>query len=287
VGARAVGRRHAGHLNRPATKFPADRGADYGPRLMDLEERAKSHILMELGFDVEQVGEEMHGRAVVTPEMLVPGSGILRTSILAAWADTITGLRALQEIRPRVVVTQQLDVHLFASPTAGAEVHALARAVKSGRSVVVVVVDFLADGEEIGVGTAAFMPAPDPNLLMPDDMVTGRKSGGPTLSVPIAERARVQRIGPGVAVVPNGSDSRNASNTLNGGLLALVVEEAALSLTPGESLSSLAMHYLQPVRVGPAVATAEVRAGLGRVEVRDAGREDRLAVVATTRIFGA
>jgi hypothetical protein len=47
------------------------------------------------------------------------------------------------------------------------------------------------------------------------------------------------------------------------------------------------MHYQQPVRVGPAVATAEVRAGLGRVEVRDAGREDRLAVVATTRIFGA
>ena len=47
------------------------------------------------------------------------------------------------------------------------------------------------------------------------------------------------------------------------------------------------MHYLQPVRVGPAVATAEVRGGLGRVEVRDAGQDDRLAVVATTRTFGA
>jgi hypothetical protein len=37
--------------------------------------------------------------------------------------------------------------------------------------------------------------------------------------------------------------------------------------------------------VGPAIATAEVRAGLGRVEVRDAGSDDRLAVVATTRAF--
>jgi acyl-coenzyme A thioesterase PaaI-like protein len=254
---------------------------------MDLEERRRTHILMELGFDVERVGDDLQGRAIVTPEMLVPGTSTLRTSILAAWADTVTGLRALDAIRPRVVVTQQLDVHLFESPPAGAEIHALARAVKTGRSVVVVVVDFLADGQEVGVGTAAFMPAPDPNLLMPEDVVTGHKSGGPTLSVPLAERARVQRIGPGVAVVPNEHDSRNSSNTLNGGLLALVVEEAALSLTPGESLSSLAMHYLQPVRVGPAVATAEVRAGLGRVEVRDAGREDRLAVVATTRTFGA
>jgi acyl-coenzyme A thioesterase PaaI-like protein len=267
---------------------PALDADEYRPPLMDdLEERRKGHILMELGFDVERVGEDMHGRAVVTPEMLVPGTGTLRTSILAAWADTATGLRALDAIRPRVVVTQQLDVHLFDSPPAGAEVHAVARAVKTGRSVVVVVVDFLADGEEVGVGTAAFMPAPDPTLLMPDDMMIGRKSAGPTLSVPIAERARVQRIGAGVAVVPNEHDSRNASNTLNGGLLALVVEEAALSLTPGECLNSLAMHYLQPVRVGPAIATAEVRAGLGRVEVRDAGHEDRLAVVATTRTFGA
>jgi hypothetical protein len=45
------------------------------------------------------------------------------------------------------------------------------------------------------------------------------------------------------------------------------------------------MRYVQPVRVGPAVAEAEVRDGLGRVVVRDAGREDRLAVIATTRTF--
>ena len=41
------------------------------------------------------------------------------------------------------------------------------------------------------------------------------------------------------------------------------------------------MRYLRPVRIGPAVASAQVRAGLGRVEVRDAGSDDRLAVAAT------
>jgi acyl-coenzyme A thioesterase PaaI-like protein len=55
---------------------------------------------------------------------------------------------------------------------------------------------------------------------------------------------------------------------------------------PGESLASLDLRYLQPARVGPVVATAEVRHGLGRVEVRDEGNENRLCVAATTRTFG-
>jgi hypothetical protein len=49
----------------------------------------------------------------------------------------------------------------------------------------------------------------------------------------------------------------------------------------------MALHYLRPVRSGPAVATAEVRSGLGRVEVRDAGGDDRPAVTAVTRAAGA
>ena len=77
----------------------------------------------------------------------------------------------------------------------------------------------------------------------------------------------------------------NASNTINGGLIALAVEEALLSLSPGATLSSLALRYLQPARVGPVVAEAEVRQGLGQVEVRDAGNENRLCVVATSRTF--
>lgn len=70
------------------------------------------------------------------------------------------------------------------------------------------------------------------------------------------------------------------------GLIALVAGEAALSLTPGATLSSMALRFLRPVRVGPAVATAQVRAGLGRVEVRDAGGDDRRAVIVTTRAGG-
>ena len=64
-----------------------------------------------------------------------------------------------------------------------------------------------------------------------------------------------------------------------------MVEEAALSLSPGTTVSSLILRYLRPVRVGPAVASARNGSGLGDVEVRDAGNENRLSVLATTRFF--
>ena len=79
----------------------------------------------------------------------------------------------------------------------------------------------------------------------------------------------------------------NASHTMNGGLLALAVEEAALSALPGTTLSSLTMHFLRPVRVGPAIARAVGGDGLARVEVSDAGADDRIAVSATVRSFDA
>jgi acyl-coenzyme A thioesterase PaaI-like protein len=104
------------------------------------------------------------------------------------------------------------------------------------------------------------------------------------LAEPFAARAGCRRRAPGVAELPRTADGLNAAGTVNGGLIALAVEEAALSLAPGATLTSLALRYLRPVRVGPAVATAEVRAGLGRVEVRDAGSDDRPVATATTRL---
>jgi acyl-coenzyme A thioesterase PaaI-like protein len=90
-----------------------------------------------------------------------------------------------------------------------------------------------------------------------------------------------------VAALGHSDEVLNASNTVNGGLIALVAEEAVLSLSPpGESVASLDLRYLQPARVGPVVATAEARHGLGRVEVRDEGNDNRLCVAATTRTFG-
>jgi acyl-coenzyme A thioesterase PaaI-like protein len=105
------------------------------------------------------------------------------------------------------------------------------------------------------------------------------------LSMPLAERAGCERRRPGVAVLPRTEDGLNASNTVNGGLIALAAEEAVLSLVPGDSLSFLGLRYLQPARVGPVVATARLHEGVGRIELRDSGNDNRLATLATARTF--
>jgi acyl-coenzyme A thioesterase PaaI-like protein len=171
-------------------------------------------------------------------------------------------------------------------PAAGI-VTAVGRTVKSGKSVFVSSVDFMwNDGDAIATAAGSFMLSPDPTLRLPDQLSIDAPPPEDLLSVPLAERAGCERRQPGVAVLPRSEDGLNSSRTVNGGLIALVAEEAALSLSPKETLCSLGLRYLQPVRVGPVVAAATVRNGLGRVEVRDAGNANRLSVLATTRVFG-
>jgi len=199
------------------------------------------------------------------------------------------GYIAIGLFDPGVPVTLDLDIHLHRPPEGCEEIRMVARAQKAGRSVSVLSIDVTdGDGGAVGFAHATFMAAPNPSLRMPTIVRDEGLSAPhpPRLEVPFAQRAACERVAPGVAAIPMRPDGLNASGTLNGGLLALVVEEAALSADPASAgLASLAMRYAQPVRVGPAVARAEVRGGLGNVAVRDTGRDDRLAVIATTRSF--
>jgi acyl-coenzyme A thioesterase PaaI-like protein len=254
---------------------------------VDADPRAAAHILIDLGFVVGRSGDGVAGTARIVPEMWVPGTSILRTSILAAWIDQVSGLAAIDVLAPRVPVTLELDVHVYERLPADGSVRALARVVKAGRSVVVCTVDVTDDrGRPLAIGNASFMAAPDPGLELPHRLSVDEMPTPGRLRLPFAERAACERRDAGVAVLARSEDGLNAAGTVNGGLIALVVEEAALSLTPGTTLASMALRYLRAVRSGPAVATAEVRAGLARVEVRDAGGDDRAAVTATTRAVG-
>jgi acyl-coenzyme A thioesterase PaaI-like protein len=244
------------------------------------------HIVAELGFHIERVGEQMHGHAQIYPEMFVPGTRVVRTSIFASWTDLAAGYLAVDALSPRVPTTLELDVHMYRDHGPFAQVWATARLLKAGRSVLVAAVDFSDEaGRPIALGTASFMAVPDPTLMMPPEHLAPKASQRlpGRLKVPFAERAQCRRTAPGTAVLARSEDGLNSANTVNGGLIALAIEEAALSLSPGTTLSSMALRYLRPVRVGPAVARATVHHGLGRVEVTDAGSEDRLAVYAITK----
>jgi acyl-coenzyme A thioesterase PaaI-like protein len=249
----------------------------------------RRHVLRDLGWAVSRTDDDtLRGQATVTPEMHVPGTGHVRTSILATWADVLAGHLVALAISPRVPVTLELDVHLYEPPPGDGIVRGVGRMVKSGRSVLVASLEFSSEsGEPFGFAACSFMPAPDTRLTMEGLSPDRSLAPATRLSVPFAERAGCERRAPGVAVLAKSDESLNASNTLNGGLIALAAEEAVLSLAPGATLASLDLRYLQPVRVGPAVAEADLRDGLGRVEVNDAGNENRLCVVATCRTFGS
>ena len=249
----------------------------------------RHHLLAELGFTSRLVGDELHGTGAITPPMHVPGTTALRISILASWADMVGGMLTMRAITPRAPVTLELDVHLYRPAPTGGRVRAVGRIAKTGRSVTVIEVEFLdQQGESFAFSGLSFMAAPDSSVALPLPLPASvdRPPREPTLTLPLADRAGCKRQQPGTVVLPRTEDGLNGVGTIHGGLLALAAEEAVLSLAPGETLSSLGLRYLQPVRVGPAVATATIRAGLGRVTLRDCGRDDRLAVTATARCFG-
>jgi acyl-coenzyme A thioesterase PaaI-like protein len=246
----------------------------------------RHHLLQELGFAIRPDGEALVGTAAVTPFMHVPGASSLRAAILASWADMLCGLLSMRAFDGRVSVTLELDVHLYRPAPGSGTVTATGRVVKAGRSVFVGEVEFAdARGEAFGFSAASFMAAPDAALRPPRLPRLDLPPQETLLSMPLAERADCKRQAPGVAVLHKSDDGLNGAKTVHGGLIALAAEEAVLSLAPGTSLSSLAVRYLQPVRVGPAVATAAVRDGLGRVSLRDSGSGDRVAATATTRTF--
>jgi acyl-coenzyme A thioesterase PaaI-like protein len=247
----------------------------------------RRHLLSELGFTSRQVGGELQGTGAIAPPMHVPGTSVLRTSILASWADMLGGTLTMRVITPRVPVTLELDVHLYRPAPSAGRLRAVGRITKTGRSVTVIEVDFLDErGETFAFGGSSFMAAPDSSITLPWPASIDRPPREPTMTLPIADRAGCKRQQPGTAVLPRIEDGLNGVGTIHGGLLALAAEEAVLSLAPGDTLSSLGLRYLQPVRVGPAVATATISGGLGRVDLRDSGREDRLAMTATARTFG-
>jgi acyl-coenzyme A thioesterase PaaI-like protein len=251
----------------------------------------RRHVLRDLGWSMAPDADGLSGSAAVVDGMLVPGTDSLRTSILATWADMLAGTLVARAISPRVPVTLELDVHLFAPAPGSGTVRGTSRMVKSGRSVSVAAVEFGGDDDgPIGIAAASFVPVPDERLTLPLsvlDRVDDFGVRGPTLEVPFAERVGCERRSAGRAVLPHSDEVLNASNTVNGGLIALVIEEAVLSRAPGATLSSLALRYLQPVRTGPVEAEATLRLGLAQAEVRDAGNDNRLCVTATGRVFGA
>jgi acyl-coenzyme A thioesterase PaaI-like protein len=84
--------------------------------------------------------------------------------------------------------------------------------------------------------------------------------------------------------LPHLPDGLNASGAIQGGLVAVAVEEAVGSLAgPEARVGMLNLRYLRPFSVGPARATATRQGPLVVVDLEDAG-SGKLGAVATVRL---
>lgn len=245
----------------------------------------RESVVSELGLYVEVGDDVATARGQVHPETCVPGTDVLRTSVLATWADVVTGFMAVRAMSPRIPLTLDLEVQVERPPEAGATVRCEASTVKVGRSVLVTEATFrdAGSGAALAVALASFIASPNPEHVFAFDFPTVVDMSGPPRA-PLAARAACTVVERGVAEIPHRPGNLNSSGAIQGGMVALVAEEAATSLLdePG-ALRSMSVRYLRPLAAGPARAAATPgEGGLAVVRITDLGT-GKLGTIVTTR----
>ncbi len=253
--------------------------------LSDADARELSGTFVnELDFDfvVSDDGTTVSGRAGFSETMCVV-PGLVRPSVLGTIADCVAGVPAMLASRPRLSVTLDLMVRLV-STRLDPELEIAADIVKRGTTTVATEVRFLRAGtEEIqALSYFTFAVSPRPQDQAPPTVGSMHVHG--TMPEPFPDRVGMRTLTPGVAEIDRRPFVRQASNSIQGGVVALLGERAAETLT-GHPVVELDTRYLTGVRVGPARATAvELGDGAARVEVRDVGNDDRLTALIYARV---
>jgi acyl-coenzyme A thioesterase PaaI-like protein len=185
-----------------------------------------------------------------------------------------------------LAVTLDIAVRMVAEH-AGDHLDVSGEIIKRGRSTVAAEVRFTdkRTSDLVATSYVTFMASPRPQDLAPP-LARGMRTTG-SMSIPFPEFVGTRILSVGVVEVDLTPFVMQASESLQGGIVALIGELAAESLTRSQVLD-LDIRYLSAVRVGPGRATASLlRADLVRVEVRDIGSENRLAALIFARMVRA
>jgi uncharacterized protein (TIGR00369 family) len=255
-------------------------------------------VLRDLGLEVETEPDgTAHGWMPVTPQVAAPWGGATAGAI-ATLVDAICGNVAAIGAHPDRVATADLALTLV-RPAAGPQIEATASVVRRGRTTVVVEVSL----GEVGWATATFSvlarreeapypatPTPGRRPVFGGDGQTLTRWIGDAIGIAVVDAAR------GELSVPLGAYVANSFGALQGGMVALLAEQAgaaAIGAALGTAATTVELHvaYLAQCRVGPfrtsaTVLTADGAAGTATVKVVDTGAGDRLATMANVAAIG-
>jgi acyl-coenzyme A thioesterase PaaI-like protein len=240
----------------------------------------------DLGFGQCIEGDAMVGEVEVNDTVRVPGTRLVRPSVLATVADIAAGSLATRDTYPKPALTVDLTVRSLGVVEGGMLAMA-ARILKLGRSTIVGEAWFSEPGSErpVVVSHATFTPSPRPQDLH-EELPFGRPFSPGAMTRPFAEQLGTRILEPGVVEVDRLPYVMQPWGTLQGGVVALLGELAAESLV-GTPVVDLEVRYLSAVRVGPARTSAMVVGhSTVRVEVHDAGSDDRIASLIIARTLG-
>jgi acyl-coenzyme A thioesterase PaaI-like protein len=248
-----------------------------------LSQSSEKLYLQDVGYTQNIENDVSRGWLQITDELRAPGSSQVRASVLATMCDVFTGALAGMMCSPRLALTLDLTACILGD-VGGDRLDIVGSILKQGRTTIVAETEFRHPntGAVVALSHATFVASPRPQDVM-GAFETTRTSGN-ALTQPIAEAVGMQNFSPGVVTIERGPYVNQPSGTLQGGVVALLAEVAAESLT-GSRVLELEVRYLSAVRVGPARTSAVALDNRTvRVEVRDPGNHDRLATVVMARM---
>lgn len=249
------------------------------------------HVLRDLALSVQPTGE---GRAVartpLTPALRRDGEPV--AGVLTTVIDALGGQLALYAVAPDWMATSALTLHRWGTP-AGTIAYE-GTVLRQGRTNLVIEVGAADDAGAFAASTMSFAILP-------------RRPGTPTVDLTGAPQALVMASGDdagvssltdaiGYVVHPDGSGAsvavepyvRNSFGALNGGVLAGLIEVAAVG-AEGGVVRQLTVHYLRQATAGPVAARRRPLGPVGdlaayRVDVTDRGADHRNCAVATALV---
>lgn len=243
------------------------------------------HVLRRIGITVDTSDPEV----VRTSLPLVPAlfvDGRLRLGTLATLVDFASGSLAVRSVAPDWTATFDMAIHRTGEAEPGPRAEAVTRLVRAGKNTVVSETTVLEAGRPLAYAEVTFSRLPrreDTPKPRPEELVRDLGLGEEPLDDAIGAIIGFQREGPGTISVPLTPFVRNSFGSLQGGVVAMTLEEAAMSLAGG-GVSFLHLYYLAAAKVGPYVGRATTLSAApaggsitGRAELVDEGRGRLLA----------
>lgn len=236
---------------------------------------------------------------VIEPYPAICVAGSLRATVIASAIDLVGGFHTRAIAGTDATFTSDLSLRI-PSPGRPERLTTRAELLRAGKRLVSTRITIDAGALPYAFGMTTFTRIPRPPGEAPDlaSLATPLRIDRHPLERPLDEAVGIERVDEraGRLRLPLRSALRNPEGVMQGALVALVVECAALALaneatTREHVVTELDLRYLAAASEGPVESRADwigrPEDRMIRVELRDAGRDHRITTAALVRVADA